>query len=125
MDTPAALTMKIHSLALSMGLALSIAACSEDKHLFYSSIDRPTHITLYDTVADKPVWEKHIPVGQTLELDLDRRGETEWQKVENKPATSFTWNLYKDLEDDPIAGERLPLSGSPILIKVSYPQVSQ
>jgi hypothetical protein len=122
MDTPAALTMKIHTLALWIGLALSIAACSEDKHLFYSSIGRPTHIELYDTVADRVIWEKHIPIEHTLELDLDREGEPEeWKKVEDKPATNMTWKLYKDLDEDPIASEEVDLSGSRVMIRVSYP----
>lgn len=107
--------------ALMAGAVLMLAACSsQDKHIFYSSPDRPTTLMVYDAIADKALWVKEIPVGQTLELDFDRNGEDESHEISGRPATSLQWRLYLDPDGDPIEDERVELPGSPVLMKVSY-----
>ncbi len=101
-------------------LVSALTACSQDVHRFYSSIDRPTNVALYDPMTDKPLWEKQIPVGQTLELNFDRRNEREWQKVSLKPATEFSWKLFKDGNTKPVASDRLALPEIPVIMKVTY-----
>lgn len=104
-----------------LGLCFLLTACSQDKHVYYSSVDRPTNVTVYDPYADKPLWIKEIPVGQTLEIDFDRSDEKEWQSVTLKPADQLTWNLYQgDTNDNLVASDRVRLPGTPVMIKVSY-----
>ena len=107
----------------TMGLicmSFFLAACSNDTHRFYSSPTLPTNVTVFDPIADKPLWIKEIPVGKTLEIDFDRLDEKEWQGVALKPATRFTWKLYADTNDDPIASDEVALPGTDVVIKVSY-----
>ena len=74
--------------------ALALAACSSDKHLYHSSVDRPTTIAVYDPIEDKPLWLKKIPVGYSLEIDLDHEGDRDGSKVDPRPATSLAWRMY-------------------------------
>ncbi len=115
-------TAKKTFLASWICLATMLAACSNDQHVFYSSVDRPTNITIYDPLADKPLWIKEIPVGQRLELDFDRGDEKELEKVELQPATALTWSLFdnESTASDPIVSEQVALPGTPVLIKVNY-----
>ncbi len=107
--------------SITLTLSLFGVGCSEDRHLFYSSVERPTNIALVDPLSDTPVWIKQVPVGQTLELDFDRGDENELQQVQNKPPTHLTWKLYgHSLKDDPLDEETLALPGTPLIIKVSY-----
>jgi len=116
--------MSISKFTIStMGLlcmSFFLAACSKDEHTYYSSPTLPTNVTVFDTLGDKPLWIKEIPVGKTLKIDFDRLNENEWQRVSGKPATQFSWSLYDDTNEDPIASDEVALPGTPVRLKVSY-----
>ncbi len=82
---------------------LFISACSSDMHVFHSSVDRPTTITLYDTTSDKPLWIKNIPVGYSLEMDLNHPNDSDMSAVDPRPATQMVWRLFiPGQEDEPV-----------------------
>ena len=101
-------------------IAVCLTGCSKDVHTFYSSAHLPTNITLVNTLTDEPVWVKEIPVGQTLTLDFDRKGEDESQRVEDKPATKMKWELFGNPDSGPVDSDTLDLDGQPVMIQVSY-----
>ena len=97
-----------------------LTGCSQDRHVFISTVNLPTTVTLYDPLADQSVWSKDIPVGQKLVLDLDREGEEELFSVSGHPATMLTWELYDLDSSEPLVEDQMALPGVPIVIKVSY-----
>lgn len=94
--------------------------CSQDKHVFHSTVDLPTTVTLYDHLNNRAIWTKDVPVQHTLRLDLDRAGENELMSVSGRPATSFRWSIYGSDSLEAIEQERIELPGTPVVLKVSY-----
>ena len=75
--------------------ALAMTACSQDRHVFDSTVDRPTTVTIYDPIADKPLWIKEIPVGYSLEIDFANDGDTIGMQVDRHAATQVSWRVYQ------------------------------
>jgi hypothetical protein len=106
---------------------LLMAGCSQDKHVFKSTIHLPVNVEVYDTASDQVLWRKEVPVGLKLVLDFDRPLEFEPMWTNMQPATSMQWRLYRDDETKNLEErfkwkeahvEHFP--GTPIMLRVSY-----
>lgn len=114
---------KLFHTALALASTAFLTACaSVDQYVFYSRVDRPATVTLYDPLGDKPLWTKDIPVGSHLQIDLNRRDENELASINTeKAATKMSWWLYgPDSDTEPVESNEMPLSGTPVVLKVTY-----
>lgn len=114
-------------LALLLLAALGLGACSQDKHVFKSTIHLPVNVEVYDTASDQVLWRKEVPVGQKLVLDFDRPLEIEPMWANMQPAKLMQWRMYRD--DETLNLEErykwkeahvVHLPGTPILLRRSY-----
>jgi hypothetical protein len=110
-----------------LAVGLISAGCSQDKHVFKSTIHQPVNVEVYDTASDQVLWRKEVPVGQKLVLDFDRPLEIEPAWTNMQPATSMQWRIYRDDETQNLEErfkwkeahlEHFP--GTPIMLRVSY-----
>lgn len=106
-------------------LAMLLTACSRDVHVFNSTVDQPTNVTIYDPMAKQALWTREIPVGQSLRLDFDRAGESGLREFittnKSMPATQMKWKMYRtDGWTRPLGSESVKLPGTPVRIDVSY-----
>jgi len=114
---------------LMVVLTYSMVGCTAaDKHVFVSTVHRPTSIALVDTNANEAVWEMDIPVNHMLELDFEG---TDRQQADASGAPSWVnWKLYR-VDDQPVnVGEKrhgvlvtrdkIDLTGRRIRMQVNY-----
>lgn len=108
---------------LLIAAAASLGACSsQDKHVFVSTHQLPTTVTLVTALNQQNVlWSKEIPVGHELEVDFDRSDEeVEFASVKMLPAKVMKWEVRKIDEMDSVEKDELKLPGDPVMLKVSY-----
>jgi hypothetical protein len=108
---------------LLIAAAASLGACaSQDKHVFVSTHQLPTTVTLVTALNQQNVlWSKEIPVGHELEVDFDRSDEeVEVASVKMLPAKVMKWEVRKIDESEAVEKAELQLSGDPVMLKVSY-----
>ncbi len=114
---------------LMVVLTYSMVGCTAaDKHVFVSTVHRPTSLALVDTNANEAVWEMDIPVNHMLELDFEG---TDRQQADASGAPSWVnWKLYR-VDDQPVnVGEKrhgvlvmrdkIDLTGRRIRMQVNY-----
>jgi hypothetical protein len=100
--------------------ALCLAACaSQDIHIYESTDQLPTTVTIIDTTTHETVWSKPVPLRHRLEVDLDREGENEFIQVSGRPATSMHFRL-KDAGGHTVESGDVTLPGRALLIKPVY-----
>ena len=98
---------------------LTLAGCSNDRHVFYSTPDQPTTVSITDPLTGSVLWENEIPVQRRLVVDLDREGDVEIMKVDpKKPATKVRWKLYDLQSNDKLEEHEQPLPGTPVVMRV-------
>jgi hypothetical protein len=108
---------------LLIAAAASLGACSStDKHVFVSTHQLPTTVTLVTALNQQNVlWSKEVPVGHELEVDFDRTDdEVEIASVKMLPAKLMKWEVRKIDESEPVEQAELQLPGDPVMLKVSY-----
>ena len=116
---------QVRSCAALALILLSLGACSQDKHVFVSTMFVPLTLELEDQRTHENIWKKDIPVDYKLVVDFDRPTEFEpiWANME--PATVMHWRLYEVRTDsdswfaDPNEEGQLDLPGTPIMMRVS------
>ena len=104
---------------LAAGL-FAAAGCSQDRHVFRSTVDLPTSVAVVDAMRDATLWQMDVPVQHKLVLDFDHRPELEPIITNTRPATRLAWRMYADGKVMPVKSDRLRLPGTPILVTVSY-----
>ncbi len=122
---PHIMTLRFAPMLVLLMVAPLMTACSTDTYYYHSTIDKPTTITLYDPMAQESLWTKDIPVGQSLKMDLDRKGEGSLMELikmqKGMPATVMRWKLYKTTGwNNTVDSDTLKLPGTPVRIDVSY-----
>ena len=113
---------------LALTLTLSSLGCSQDKHVFVSTVNQPTTVVLLDTYKSEAVWEMDIPVNHKLVLDFE--GAAENASSDGVAPSWVEWKLYRadDLPTDTgknrkgslVSSDRVDLTGSKILMQASY-----
>jgi len=113
---------------LALTLTLSSLGCSQDKHVFESTVNQPTTIILLDTYKSEACWEMDIPVNHKLVLDFE--GTDSGKSSEGVAPSWVDWELYRadDLPTDTgrarkgslIDSGRVDLTGAKILMQASY-----
>ncbi len=93
---------------------------STDRYEYASTPNLPTNIKLVDAYSGDVFWEREIPVGQTLIINLDRKGEMELLSVSGRPATKVTWKIYGPDLNKPLEKGQKELPGIPVMLKVGY-----
>ncbi len=93
---------------------------STNRYEYASTPNLPTNIKLVDTYSGDVFWQRELPVGQTVIIDLDRKGEIELMKVSGRPATKVSWKIYGPDLDQPIEKGTKELPGIPVMLKISY-----
>lgn len=113
---------------LALTLTLSSIGCSNDKHVFVSTVNQPTTVILLDTYKSQAVWEMDIPVNHKLVLDFD--GTEAGKSSEGVAPSWVNWKLYRadDLPTNTgrarkgtlVSSDRVDLTGAKILMQASY-----
>ena len=113
---------------LALTLTLSSLGCSNDKHVFVSTVNQPTTVILLDTYKSQAVWEMDIPVNHKLVLDFD--GTEAGTSSEGVAPNWVNWKLYRadDLPTNTgrarkgtlVSSDRVDLTGAKILMQASY-----
>jgi len=117
------------NLILALTLTLSALGCAaKDKHVFVSTVNQPTSLTLLDTYSNQAAWEMDIPVNHKLVLDFG--GSTSGRSSDGTAPSWVNWKLYRadDLPTDTgrarkgklVSSDRVDLTGKKVLIEVSY-----
>ncbi len=116
-------------LLLAVTLPLCATGCStNDKHIFLSTVNQPTTITLLDANHRQSVWEMDIPVNHQLVLDFENDGKNTEGRVE--AASWVDWQLIRT-DAQPrdtgikrkgvmVRSDRVDLTGTHVRIQVSY-----
>jgi hypothetical protein len=103
---------KLRSLALALvGLTaalVSTACTSTDRHLYESTVMRPTNVAVADATTGNVLWSYEIPVGYAMLLDFEVPGQIEPLKVNDTPAKLLKWSLR------PITGKTDPFDDYPL-----------
>lgn len=113
------MSARLFAFCLLAATLLSVG-CSNDRHVFHSTVGQPTTIHLVDSHSGNVLWTKPIPAQHRLELDMDRKDENETMSVKGKPATRVHWKLYEDGKGEFIEREIMDLPGTPLFIDVEY-----
>lgn len=103
----------------ALALAATLMGCSMDRHVYRSTVDLPTTISIEDPYNNQSLWQMDIPVGLDLTIDFDREGELEVASVSGLPATSMQWKLI-DQRNKGIDHGAIALPGTPVVIRVTY-----
>lgn len=111
---------RVFSLCLLALMMMLVTGCSDDRSVYYSTVARPTTINLYDSNSGNILWTKAIPVQHRLEMDFDRKDEDEGVSISGKPATTLTWKLCRDGQDEAVEREELALPGTDLYVGVIY-----
>lgn len=107
------------SSAIALLAVLCLAGCSNDRHVFYSTPDQPTTVSIADPLTNSVLWEMEIPVQRKLVVNFERKGDVEIMKVDpKKPATKVKWKLYDLQSNDKFEEHEQPLPGTPIVMRV-------
>ncbi len=85
-------------IALAAMIIFSIGcSVANDRKTYISTMDSPKTIRVVGNLSGDIYFEKQIPVGHSLMLDLDRAHELEIFGTSSAyPATSLTWAMYDD-----------------------------
>ena len=75
--------------------ALSLAACSQDRHVFRSTVFSPKTIAVRDMVSRRVIWSKDVPVGYKLVMDFDSPYEIAPFRIGSNPPKTLTWNINR------------------------------
>lgn len=95
---------------------------SWDRHNFVSEYHLPKHVALVDTATGKTVWEKDVPVGQQLVIDLEHDNDWTAGQSPASPAKSMKWDILPlDSVFDTLKNEQ-KLNGHPVMLKVTIQQ---
>jgi len=113
-----------------MCLTLSAVGCAtKDHHVFKSTVNQPTTVTLLDVHQNQAVWEMDVPVNHQLVLDFENSAGSGSNAV--GVAESWAdWKLYRS-DDQPtdtgrdrkgsmIQSDRIDLTGTAVRMHVSY-----
>ncbi len=116
-------------LLLAMTLTLSLMGCSTgDQHVFVSTVQQPTTLTLLDSNVNQSVWEMDIPVNHKLVMDFEN--DTHNTDAQGKAECWVNWELYRS-DDQPtdtgrnrkgtlVQSDRVDLTGAQVRMQVSY-----
>lgn len=116
-------------LLLAVTFTLSSMGCSsKDQHVFVSTVQQPTTLTLLDSNLNQSVWEMDIPVNHKLVLDFENN-------VQNTDAMGTSeswvdWQLFRS-DDQPtdtgrgrkgtlVQSDRIDLTGTLVRMQVNY-----
>ncbi len=114
-----------------MTLILSATGCAnkQDRHVFLSTVERPTTITLLDVYQNQSVWELDIPVNHKLVLNFENNLQGQTDTLGQAPSW-VDWELYR-ADDQPsdtgverkgklLRKEKLDLTGTAVRMQVTY-----
>ncbi len=116
---------------LALTLTLANFGCqSNDKHVFRSTIHRPTTITLLDVYQNESVWEMDIPVNYNLVLDFENNVDQATVSDMGTAPSWVDWQLYR-ADDQPadtgrsrkgvlVNSDRVDLTGTRVRVIVNY-----
>lgn len=110
-------------LVLALGWS---AGCSNDRHVFKSTVLRPTSVALVDMTNDQVLWSMDIPTGHKLDIDFNPLSASEVASVRpTVPAEHMRWRLRRisspvSFLDPEVDQGELDLPGNPVMLKVSY-----
>lgn len=120
--TPRALmTLLVLSLML-----MTVGCASQDRHVFVSTVHRPTTLALVDVDQNQSVWEMDIPVNHKLVMDFDNNFHGKTNKLGQSPSW-VDWQLYRS--DDRyhpndkgvlVQHGKVDLTGTPVRMQVTY-----
>lgn len=99
---------------------VGVPGCSQDIHVFKSTVDKPVTVAVVDPVRDVTIWEMDIPVAHKVKIDLDRQPEFEPVYADLRPPRFLAWRVYHEKGGNPIESDRIKLPGTPVLLQVSY-----
>ena len=76
-------------------VALSLVACSQDRHVFRSTVFSPKTIAVRDMVSHRVIWSKDVPVGYKLVMDFDSPYEMAPFRIGSNPPKTLTWKINR------------------------------
>ncbi len=88
----------ILAMLLLLGALLMPGCMSQDKHMFRSTIYEPKTVELIEPHSGQVIWQRDIPVGWDLVINLDRKDQPEQfgiRYVRNTPPEKVRWEMYK------------------------------
>lgn len=117
---------------LLLGLVVLLAGgcASWDRHVFQSTEQRPTRVTLVDVEAGEMLWRFDVPPNHRLTVDLAHGGEIDAGRVRGQSATYMQWKLHRvgpeamvELDGDltrRVNGGRIELEDRLVRLDVDY-----
>ena len=110
-----------------VALVLTLGACSQDKHVFRSTVFSPKTIELRDMVSRRVIWSKEVPVGYELVLDFDTPYEKAPFRIGTEPPTKLTWHMKRVETDLPSTIEKgkVKLPGVNVIMEVTIRDVPE
>ena len=97
-----------------------LPACSKDKHVFRSTVFRPTTVSIRDLISKEVIWSNDIPVYHKLVVDFDRESDNLPFRIGSGPAQTMKWELIDQLTKSTVDEGLVDLSGLPIMIEPTY-----
>ncbi|MEX0654597.1 MAG: hypothetical protein WD534_11560 [Phycisphaeraceae bacterium] len=117
---------------LTLALLMAGGCVSRDRHVFESTPDRPTSVSVIDALDRETLWSMDVPPEHLLIVQFDRSGEVSAASVTGRPATSMDWSLYRVgrhiVGEDGrrrVSGDSLQLEGRPVRLEVDYQAPAQ
>ena len=110
-----------------VAVALTLAACSQDRHVFRSTVFSPKTVEVRDMVSRRVIWTKDVPVGYQLVMDFDTPYEMAPYRIGTNPPTELTWYIARSESDVPrkIEKGKLRLPGVNVIIDVTLRPVPE
>ena len=120
----ALLTLLVMSLWL-----LNVGCASQDRHVFVSTVERPTTISLIDVYQNQSVWDMDIPVNHKLVLNFKNHTAGQSNKLGQAPSW-VAWKLYRS-DDQPtdtgknrkgmlVNQDKIDLTGTQVRMQITY-----
>ena len=99
-----------------------LPACSRDKHVFRSTVFRPTTVSIRDLVSKEIVWSNDIPVYHKLVVNLNRKDDYAPFRIGSLPAKVMKWKLVNQLTKSTVDKGSVRLPDVPIIIEPTIRQ---
>ncbi len=90
---------------------------SIDKHDFYSTVQMPVTLELWDRMTNEIIWQLDVPVNKKAVVQLEHATTTTMSQTPATNPTSIKWSIYEPGSLSIRLKNQMELDGNPVLLK--------